>query len=162
MNSMNKVESNELIGINEIIIKPRFCDIDSLLIVHHSRFVVWVEEANFTFFEKVVDMAKKDFLDLDMYNPIKKISIAYKNSIRWEDEVVVSSRMEYSRFAQFKMYNTLYCKNNPNKIFARAEVELLITNKELGLTLMAPDFFLKRINAAEKKHPLYFKYLDNV
>ena len=35
--------------LNEIVVKPRFSEIDSLCIVHHSRFILWAEEAKFSF-----------------------------------------------------------------------------------------------------------------
>jgi len=148
--------------LNEIVIKPRFSEIDSLLIVHHSRFILWAEEANFNFVERVLEISRKELFELGIYNPIQKLEFKYKNHVVWDDEVLVRTRMEYSQFAFFTMYNTICCRRNPRKIFAESKVRLLYTNKELDLRLLAPETFLRKIKEAETKYPQFFTNIDHV
>ncbi|WP_051947388.1 thioesterase family protein [Muricauda sp. MAR_2010_75] len=142
--------------LNEIIIKPRFCEVDALQIVHHSRFVQWIEEANFNFMDHVLGISKKELVETDMFNPIKSIELQYKNHVNWVDTVRVKSYMHYNQFAMFTMVNVLECAKNPNKVFAHAKVKMVITDKSLKLKILAPDFLINRIKAAEKANPSYF------
>ena len=155
---MDKIFTTEL---NETVVKPRFCEIDSLLIVHHSRFIPWMEESNFSFVERVLNIPRKHLFEMEIYNPVQSLECTYKNHITWDDEVLIKTTMEYSQFASFTMHNVLCCKKNPAKIFARAKVRLLITNKELKMKLLAPEFLITRIREAEAKYPAYFKNRDN-
>ena len=147
--------------VNEILIKPRFCEIDSLLIVHHSRFIPWIEEANFNFVEQVLNISRKQLFEIDLYNPIHKLELTYKNHVKWDDELVVKTVMEYNQFALFTMHNTISCRKNPSKIFATAKVCLLIANKELKLKMLMPDFYLSKIKQAETIYPQYFIKSDH-
>ncbi|MCJ7934771.1 MAG: hypothetical protein MUW56_14370 [Chryseobacterium sp.] len=153
---------SKTLELNEILIKPRFCEIDSLLIVHHSRFIPWVEEANFNFVEQVLNISRKQLFEIDLYNPIHKLEFMYKNNVKWDDELIVSTVMEYNQFALFTMHNTISCRKNPSKIFATAKISLLIANKELKLKLLMPDFYLSKIKQAEKVYPQYFIKSDHV
>ncbi|MEP2936691.1 MAG: thioesterase family protein [Gilvibacter sp.] len=156
----NPMETTQL-KLNETLIKPRFSEVDALAIVHHSRYVPWVEEANFNFVENILGITRRDLFELDMYNPIQSIQCKYKNHVNWEDNVIVSSHMHYSKFAYFEMENVLRCSKDRQKIFANTRVKLLITNKQLELKLMAPEFFVKSIKAAEEKHPNFFTPLEH-
>lgn len=151
------MDKRAVIELNETLIHPRFCEIDALCIVHHSRFVPWIEEANFNFVERVLEIPRKELFESDLFNPVQKLEFNYKNHVALEDEVLIKSKMEYSRFATFTMHNTLCCKGNPKKIFAQAKVRLLITSKDLKMKLLVPEFFLAKIRAAEIKYPEYFK-----
>jgi len=142
--------------LNEIMIKPRFSEIDSLSIVHHSRYILWAEEANFNFVERVLNVSRKELFDMDIYNPIQKLEFKYKNHVVWEDEVLVKTRMEYSQFAFFTMHNLLCCRRNPKKIFAESKVRLVYTNKQLDLRLLVPETFFLKITEAALKYPQYF------
>lgn len=149
------------LALNETLVKPRFSEVDALAIVHHSRYIPWVEEANFNFVENILGISRRALFELDMYNPINSIECKYKNHVNWEDQVVVSSHMHYSKFAYFEMENVLRCFKDRRKIFANTRVRLLITNKQLELKLMAPDFFMKSIKTAEEKHPNFFTPLEH-
>jgi len=149
-------------ALNEIVIKPRFSEIDSLSIVHHSRFILWAEEANFNFVEKVLEISRKELFELGIYNPIQKLEFKYKNHVVWEDEVVVRTRMEYSQFAFFIMHNHICCRKNPKKTFAESKTRLLYTTKELDLRLLVPEQFFLKIKEAEAKHPQFFINNDHV
>ncbi len=147
---------------NEIIIKPRFCEVDALNIVHHARYVPWLEEANFNFIEKVVGISKEELVDTDMFNPIKRLQIDYKNHITWEDCVRIKSFMRFNQFAMFSMVNEIECAYRPEKKFATAKVKMIITDKQLRLKVLAPDFFISKIRAAQEKYPAYFEQLQLV
>lgn len=147
--------------LNEIVIKPRFSEIDSLSIVHHSRFILWAEEANFSFVEKVLDISRKELFEMGIYNPIQRLEFRYRNHVVWEDEVLIRTRMEYSQFALFTMHNTICCRKNPKKLFAESKIRLLHTTKELELRLMAPEHFLLKIKMAEAKYPQFFINIDH-
>lgn len=151
----------ENLKLNEISITPRFSEIDALAIVHHSRFIHWVEESNFNFVENVLGISRRKLFELDMFNPIHSIQCQYKNHVTWEDKVIVSSHMSYSKFGYFEMENVIRCSKDIRKVFATAKVKLLITNKQLQLKLLMPDFFVASIKAAEKKYPKYFTNLNN-
>ncbi len=148
-------------ALNEVVIKPRFSEIDSLSIVHHSRFILWAEEANFSFVERVLAISRKELFELGIYNPIQKLEFKYKNHVVWEDEVLIRTRMEYSQFAFFTMHNHICCRKNPKKTFAEARIRLLYTTKELDLRLLTPDFFLMKIREAEEKYPQFFINTDH-
>jgi acyl-CoA thioesterase FadM len=150
-----------ILKLNETLIKPRFKEIDALAIVHHSCYIPWVEEANFNFVENILGISRRSLFELDMYNPIHSVNCKYKNHITWEDKVIVSSHMHYSKFAYFEMENVLRCSKNEKKVFARARVKLLITNKQLELKLLAPDFFIKSIKTAEERYPNFFTPLEH-
>lgn len=156
------MDSINIPALNEIFVKPRFCEIDSLLIVHHSRFIPWVEEANFNFVEKVLKISRRELFDLEMYNPIQKLDFTYRNNVRWEDELVIRSVMEYSKFATFTMHNQVLCRHQPGKVFAEAKVKLLITDKELKIKLLVPEFYYTKIQEAEKLNPQYFRRTSHV
>lgn len=146
---------------NETIIEPRFSEIDALGIVHHSRYIPWVEEANFNFVRNVLEISRKDLINMEMYNPIKKIEIDYKNHVGWDDKVLVECHMEYSQFAFFTMKNTLRSLVNAKKVFAEVQVKVLITDKNLRLKLMAPDFFTDKIAVAAQNYPEYFTKVES-
>lgn len=145
---------------NETIIEPRFSEIDALGIVHHSRYIPWVEEANFNFVKNVIQLSRKDLINMEMSNPIKKIEIDYKNHISWDDKVLVKCHMEYSQFAFFNMKNTLISLGDEEKKFAEVKVKVLITDKKLKLKLMAPDFFANKVEIAASTFPEYFTKIE--
>lgn len=143
-------------ALNETLIRPRFCEVDSLSIVHHSRFIAWLEEANFAFVEKVLGLSRKELMEMGMHNPIQHLEIRYRNFVAWEDDVLIKTRMEYSQVATFTMHNTVCCRQRPEKIFAEAKVKLLITDKDLHLKLIMPATYLERIKSAEALYPSFF------
>jgi len=156
-----QIIENVHIEPNQTIIKPRFSEIDALSIVHHSRYIPWVEEANFNFVENILKISRRELFEMNMYNPIKKVECTYKNHITWEDKVLIKTHMYYSNFAYFIMQNKLCCYTNPKKIFAQTKVQILITDKKLKLNLLAPDFFINRIKKAQIKYPQYFTKIEN-
>jgi acyl-CoA thioester hydrolase len=147
------------VKLNETIIEPRFSEIDALGIVHHSRYIPWVEEANFNFVRNVLKISRKELLKMEMYNPIKKILIDYKNHVGWNDKVLVECHMVYSQFSFFIMKNILRSMNEEKKVFAEVEVKVLITDRNLKLKIMAPDFFMNKIENAAENYPEYFSIL---
>lgn len=147
--------------LNETIIRPRFCEIDSLKVAHHSKYIPWIEEANFNFVERVIGISRKELFNLDMYNPIHKLECTYKNGVKWDDTVVISSHMHYSTFAYFIMENKLISYDNPKIVFAEANIKYIFSNKELKLKIMVPKFFFQRVEEVASKYPDFFTHIQD-
>lgn len=142
--------------LNQTLIKPRFCEIDSLKITHHSKYIPWLEEASFNFVERVIGISRQELMDMDIYNPISSLNCEYKKGVRWSDQVLISIHMYYSKIAYFTMKSTLTSYIDPNVCFALANVKHIYTDKNLNLKLSTPSSFYDRIGIAAKKYPNYF------
>lgn len=142
--------------INQIIIEPRFCEIDSLKIVHHSRYVAWYEESYFNFLQNVIGLSKKYLLNLGIYNPIASLNCNYKQSVRWNDIVLITTRMNYSSLAYFVMEHKLTTLANPQKVIATANIKHIFTDSNLKLMISTPEKYLSLIEHSVNKHPQCF------
>ncbi len=146
-----------MIGLNEIQVTPRFNEIDAMQVVHHAKYLSWLEEARFSFSEQVLQISKKEIVDAKIYMPVVFCDCNYKNAIKWGDVVTVRTHMHIGEAAYFWFYAQIFSSIEASTIYAEGRSKHIFTDSNLKMLLNIPKFFFERVDKARQKHPYYFK-----
>lgn len=133
---------------NEILVTPRFADVDMMRVVHHSRYWTWLEDARFHFLRAVLDVTPGEIEALDVYTPLVSSSATYGRAVRWGDSVVVAVRMELSEGAKFSFHHLVTAASDRRVRVASMTTTHVFTGLDLKLKLAIPPFYRARLDRA--------------
>ena len=136
------------VGDNELLVTPRFADVDMMRVVHHSRYWTWLEDARFHFLRAVLDVTPDEIEALDIYTPLVSSSATYGRAVRWGDSVVVAVRMELFRGAKFSFHHRVTAASDRRVRVASMTTTHVFTGLDLKLKLAIPPFYRARLDAA--------------
>ncbi|MHB1391649.1 MAG: acyl-CoA thioesterase [Clostridia bacterium] len=126
---------------------PRFSDIDSYSIAHHSGFFYWFEEARYYFLQAILKVGIEDINKLRV--PVTRLGCDYKKPVYFGEVYVIITKLiipEDKPLLRFE-YNIM---NSTETIgFAQGFTEHVFVNNYGGLLFKIPDFILEKLEQLE-------------
>jgi acyl-CoA thioester hydrolase len=107
----------------------RYAETDKMGIVHHSNYPIWFE-AGRTDFIKKMGLPYSKIEESGFMLPLIELNCSYKGSTRYEDEVVVKTRIKEFTLTRIVFHYEIY-KNNETEIVTSGETEHVWTNREM-------------------------------
>lgn len=120
----------------------RYAETDQMGIVHHSNYPVWFEAGRTDFIKKIglpySKIEKNGFL-----LPLIELKCTYKGYAKYEDEILVRTRIKEMTCTRITFYYEVYKNNRPDPV-TTGETLHVWTNKELkplNLKKHAPQLY---------------------
>ncbi len=126
--------------VSRLELRVRYVETDQMGIVHHSNYFSWMEAARA---ELMRDrgMSYKELEDRGYLLPVREAYCRYRKSLRYDDIVVVESRLIELGGASIKIGYNIYRKGD-NRPSAEGYTVHPFTDKK-GKVVKVPDFFRK-------------------
>jgi len=101
--------------ISETRFIVRYAETDQMGIVHHSNYPVWFE-AGRTDFIKKMGMQYSRIEEEGFLLPLIELTCNFKGAARYEDEIVVKTRLEEITYTRVKFYYEVFVGESPKPI----------------------------------------------
>jgi len=141
---------------NEWATRVRFAEVDSLHVVHHSRYWMWFEEARYQFLYALLDLTPAAITDLGVALPLIAAECRYGRAVRWGTDVVVRVWLEPQRAAKLVFRHELVDAHDPSIQYATARTTHVFTDRQLRLRATVPEPYRHRLTAARDEQPWAF------
>ena len=93
--------------ISETKLTVRYAETDMMGIVHHSRYYPWFEQARTDYIKKI-GMTYSQLEKLGFMLPLTEAQCKYIYGLRYEDEAIVTCRMEKLTVARVEFYYEVF------------------------------------------------------
>lgn len=124
----------------EFLYKIRYAETDQMGVVHHSNYLLYLEQARIEWLEqKGIDYSQleKDGIMLPVYN----ININYKKPLSFGDSVKVKVKCGKASLVRIQFEYELF--NSKNELVVTAEVILVFMSSEKRKPLKCPEKLYK-------------------
>lgn len=127
---------------------PRFADIDSYKIAHHSKYFCWFEEARFYLLGEILDFTKSDTVTIR--SPITKLGAEYKRPVLFAEEYVIQTKFVYEYHKPYVKFEYTVMDLSEKNIFCEAYTEHVFINEQDQLYLNLPKYILEKLKSFEE------------
>jgi acyl-CoA thioester hydrolase len=142
---------------NEMLVVPRFAEVDMISVVHHSRYWVWFEEAKFHFLESIFGITPQDIASSNIYLPVIDCKCSYLSSVKWKDRIKIITKMNIDSTSSLEFNHEAYSDNEANKrLICRAYVKHAFVDQNFNLKLRIPLLFKNAIDRNKEKSFAFF------
>ena len=95
----NDVKVNNEENSNKIMLRPyyhlaKYYETDQMAVIHHSNYIRWFEEARVDYLEQI-GLGFDKIEAAGMYCPVLSVSCEYKSSVRFNENVMITTKMKY-------------------------------------------------------------------
>lgn len=73
-----------------------YSDVDSMGVVHHSRYMVYFENARFRLVKDLLHISKEEFLEMKIDFPVISLECDYLKSIRFQEEIMIRIKLSFA------------------------------------------------------------------
>jgi acyl-CoA thioester hydrolase len=80
--------------VHPFIRKANYYETDQMGIIHHSNYIRWFEEARIYYLEQI-GLSYDKMEELGIISPVLGVTCEYKSSVRFNDTVSITSKIEY-------------------------------------------------------------------
>lgn len=115
--------------ISETNLNVRYAETDQMGIVHHSNYPIWYEVGRTDFIKKM-GMPYSVVEESGIMLPLIELTSSYKGSAKYEDDIIVKTRIKEFSYTRITFYYEIYKKNELNLINS-GETKHVWTNREL-------------------------------
>lgn len=129
----------------------RYAETDQMGIVHHSNYPIWYEAAR-TDYIKGIGMSYSDVEKKGYMLPLLELKSCYKGSAKYEDELLVLTKIKQMSFTRVTFYYEIY-KKSENILINYGETMHVWTDKTLkplNMKKCAPDIYNLMLRAAQE------------
>ncbi len=129
----------------------RYAETDQMGIVHHSNYPIWYEVAR-TDFIKGIGMSYSDIEKKGCMLPLLELRSCYKGSAKYEDELLVTTKIKQISFTRITFYYEIF-KKNENVLINYGETMHVWTDKTLkplNMKKCAPDIYNLMLRVAQE------------
>ena len=106
---------------------------DQMGIIHHANYLKWMEEARIALMDKL-GFSYKKMEDLGVISPVTAIDVEYKNSTKFNDEVIVNVKvLEYSGVKLTFEYEIINKENNVLNAICHSKHCFIMNGKIISL-----------------------------
>jgi acyl-CoA thioester hydrolase len=130
----------------------QFHEVDSMGIVHHSQYLLWLEKARFTFAKETIGFSMKDFENNGFLLPVTKLECKYIKSIKLDQQVRIYIKLIETEIALVKFCYEVYDEITKMKLM-EAVTEQVFVNGEGQLLLKNPEIWKFKIEEMKQKQP---------
>jgi acyl-CoA thioester hydrolase len=115
--------------ISQTHLTVRYAETDQMGIVHHSNYPIWYE-AGRTDLIKKMGMPYSTVEQQGILLPLIELQSRYIGAAKYEDEIVIKTRIKDASFTRITFYYEVY-KINDLKMINSGETKHVWTNREL-------------------------------
>jgi len=110
-------------------------DTDASGVVYHGTHIRYFERSRT---EMLRTSGFPDYVDgtAGLFFVVRRLEVEYLIPIRLNDSLIVTTEMESHGKTSLILHQTIYSKNNPEKIFATGKVTMVLLNTEFKPTLI--------------------------
>lgn len=129
----------------------RYAETDQMGIVHHSNYPIWYEAAR-TDYIKGIGMSYSDVEKKGYMLPLLELKSCYKGSAKYEDELLVLTKIKQMSFTRVTFYYEIY-KKSENVLINYGETMHVWTDKTLkplNMKKCAPDIYNLMLRATQE------------
>lgn len=130
----------------------RYAETDQMGIVHHSNYPIWYEAAR-TDFIKGIGMSYSDIEKKGYMLPLLELRSCYKGSAKYEDELLVITKIKQISFTRITFYYEIF-KKSENVLINYGETLHVWTDKTLkplNMKKCAPDIYSLMLRVAQEE-----------
>lgn len=121
--------------------KVRFVETDMMGVVHHSNYFRWFEMGRVEYLRQA-GVYLLDLMADNILFPITDVSCQYKASARFDDYILIETRMsELSRAKMVFSYQVV--READQLLLAQGKTQNVFTNREGQIVRLAPTVFSK-------------------
>lgn len=128
--------------VYETEIKVRYVETDQMGIVHHSNYFPWLEVGRTELFNSI-GISYGELEKNGLLLPLIDTYCKYVCSAKYEDEIIIQTKIEELKLVQIKLSYTLVRKND-KKILAMGYTTHVFANS-----------YMKPVNLKKYRHELY-------
>lgn len=132
-------------------VEIQFHEVDSMNIVHHSQYILWLERARFAYAKGLFGVRAGDFKELGFHLPVVHLSVDYQHSARLDDTVIVQLNAALLEKSALR-FDYKLIREHDGKLVARASTEHVFINPEGRLMLQVPEAWRKLHEREESVH----------
>ena len=114
---------------SEINLIVRYAETDQMGIVHHSNYPIWFEAGRTDFIRKM-GMPYSKIEEAGILLPLIELRCFYRGAARYEDEIVVKTKIKESSLTRITFYYEVY-KRNDSCIITSGETMHVWTTRDL-------------------------------
>ncbi len=122
----------------DTIEQVRYFECDSMKVVHHLNYFVWLENARF----KLVEEAKINFKELEQLGfkfPVIEIKGKYFKSARFGDSVLIKTELEYPDTTKLVFRYSIYNMQNNELLFKGFSIHVVVADDDTILIDFDPE-----------------------
>jgi acyl-CoA thioester hydrolase len=120
-------------------IKVRYGETDKMGYVHHSSYVLYLEEARMEYLSEI-GLNYKEIEDTGIILPLSSLKIRYSSPIFFDDIITIVTRLEEP--ADIKLVFTYKIYNQKHKLVSRAETTLAFVDSNTRKLIPTPKDYL--------------------
>ncbi len=130
-------------NLNKIEKRVRYADTDHFGVVYYGRYLEWLEEGR-TEILRDNGISYADFEKKDMFAPVVKVEIEYKNAPQYDDIIVVETKIDRIGNSSIDFEYKVYRKNDKLLIATGKTTNVFITKDRKKISV--PDEVRKILN----------------
>lgn len=124
-----------------IPIRVQFYETDMMEIAHHTNHLRWFEMARIEFFRNA-GIELWDMMNKDIVFPILSISCHYKEAAKFDDQLIIETRLVKMTKAQM-VFTYRIIRKKDGRVLAVGETQNAFSSKSSGKIIRLPDIFYK-------------------
>ena len=126
-------------------LRVRYAETDQMGVVYYANYFVWCEIGRVEFFRQLgYDYKQMEAVD-DCHLPVVEATCRYRSPARYDDEVVIETRVTAVRSHVIKFgYRLLRAADHGNQLLAEAETVHVSVDRQMQKKTM-PDQYLSAI-----------------
>ena len=129
---------------NTTTIRVRYAETDQMGVVYYANFLVWFEIGRVELLRQLGFDYKTMEVEDDCFIPVVEVNCRYKAPARYDDQVVIETRMAALRGSVLKFrYRIL--RGNDTQVLAEGETTHVVTDRTL-LKRALPEKYIRALN----------------
>lgn len=121
---------------------PRFADIDSYSIAHHSKYFCWFEMARFHFMGEYLDLPLSTVHEFR--SPVIRLGCEFNQPVLFGQEYTIETIVSY-KLPKASLTFNYEIKNDSGQLIAKGFTEHVFLNSNNELMLSFPDIILRKM-----------------
>jgi acyl-CoA thioester hydrolase len=128
-------------------LRVRYAETDQMGVVYYANYFVWCEIGRVEFFRQLGYDYKQMEIDDDCHLPVVEATCRYRSPARYDDEVVIETRVTALRSHVIKFgYRLMRVAQDGNQLLAEAETVHVSVDRQMQKKTL-PEKYLNAIRA---------------
>ncbi len=143
---MNELPSNGNQVIGEVRLRVRYAETDQMGVVYYSNFLVWFEIGRVELLRKLGFDYKTMEIEDDCFIPVVEANCRYKSPARYDDELIVETRVTGVRGAVLK-FRYRITRISDRQLLAEGETTHVVTDRTMTKRAL-PEKYVQALKGA--------------
>ena len=134
--------------VSQTRIRVRYAETDQMGVVYYANFFIWFEVGRVELLRQLGFHYKQMEIDDDCHLPVVEATCRYRLPARYDDQIVLETRVSALRSSVIKFAYRLLCVNDETpRLLAEAETVHVVVDRGMKKRLL-PEKYLTTIRAA--------------